>query len=73
MVPYLNFVSICNIFQEIQKPVRFSVTKWRQDAHAGMAYSYLPVGVNGTVYDDMAAAVDGRVHFAGEVCINYDR
>ena len=56
-----------NCFQEVPTPTKHLVTRWGSDQWSDMAYSYLPVGADGRVYDKMAAEVQAKVHFAGEV------
>ncbi|KAK6167988.1 hypothetical protein SNE40_021901 [Patella caerulea] len=52
--------------QTIPDPVNYLVTHWDSDPFAGMAYSYMPVGSDGSLYDDMAKDVNDKVYFAGE-------
>ena len=47
--------------------VRHVVTNWSGNSYAGVAYSYLPVGVSGQLYDQLAEPVDNKLFFAGEV------
>lgn len=49
------------------KPQSYVVTRWQEDPFAGMAYSYIPVGRSGEIYDQLAAPVANKVFFAGEV------
>lgn len=56
----------------IQTPpevVNSVVTNWSDNPHAGIAYSYLPVGTSGQLYHDLAEPVDDWLYFAGEVSI----
>lgn len=53
-------------FQKVPKPQKYIVTRWYQDKHIQMAYSHIPVGATGDLYDDLAADVQGRIYFAGE-------
>ena len=53
------------------EPDRYVVTRWKHKPLAGMAYSYLPVGTSGQLYDVMAAPVGDRLFFAGEVCSRF--
>lgn len=50
----------------IPNPVATQITRWASDPHALGSYSYAKVGSVPTMRDDLAATVDGRVHFAGE-------
>ncbi|XP_064596763.1 LOW QUALITY PROTEIN: lysine-specific histone demethylase 1B-like [Liolophura sinensis] len=52
--------------EEVPDPEKYFVTRWRDDRYAHMAYSFLPVGVDGSAYDVMAEEVNGKVYFAGE-------
>ncbi len=52
----------------IPPPLSAFVTRWQQDAYAGMAYTFVPVGSSGQVYDILAEHINNRVFFAGEVC-----
>lgn len=52
--------------KKVPEPEKYIVTRWYKDEHIQMAYSYLPVGVSGVLYDDLAAQVEDRVFFAGE-------
>lgn len=50
----------------IPNPVDFQITRWVSDAYARGSYSYNKLGSTPAMRDDLAATVDGRVHFAGE-------
>ncbi|CAG2242244.1 AOF1 [Mytilus edulis] len=52
--------------KKVPKPQKYIVTRWYQDKHIQMAYSHIPVGATGDLYDDLAADVQGKIHFAGE-------
>ncbi|CAG2243156.1 AOF1 [Mytilus edulis] len=52
--------------KKVPKPQKYIVTRWYQDKHIQMAYSHIPVGATGDLYDDLAADVQGRIYFAGE-------
>ena len=62
-----TFIILYYILQAIPAPTRHLVTHWGGEGWSGMAYSYLPVGADGGLYDVMAEEVHGKVHFAGEV------
>jgi polyamine oxidase len=51
-------------------PISYSVTRWQDDEFAKMAYSFVPVDCSGEVYEKLAAPVDGKIFFAGEVSMN---
>lgn len=44
----------------------YVVTRWQEDEWAYGAYSHIPVGGSGVLYDDLARTVDGVLYFAGE-------
>lgn len=50
----------------IPDPTGALISRWRRDAFARGAYSYLPPGASGDDYDALAASVAGRLFFAGE-------
>ncbi|KAJ8305079.1 hypothetical protein KUTeg_017369 [Tegillarca granosa] len=50
----------------IPDPIKYFVTHWKNDKYAQMAYSYVPVGVEGEIFDDMAHVVEDTVFFGGE-------
>lgn len=50
----------------IPDPVDAQITRWASDVFAKGSYSYNKVGSTPTMRDDLAAAVDDRVYFAGE-------
>jgi hypothetical protein len=49
------------------EPLSYSVTRWQEDEFAKMAYSFVPVDCPGEVYDQLAAPVNNKIFFAGEV------
>ncbi|XP_041360495.1 lysine-specific histone demethylase 1B-like [Gigantopelta aegis] len=51
---------------DVPPPTNYFLSHWREDQYAGMVYSYLPVGKDGSVYDIMAEDVDKKIFFAGE-------
>lgn len=51
---------------DVPDPVAATATSWATDPHTLGAYSYLPVGVDISDMDVLAAPVAGRVLFAGE-------
>ncbi|CAM2826057.1 flavin monoamine oxidase family protein [Skermania piniformis] len=50
----------------VPQPIGTQLTRWAADPFARGSYSYATVGSTPALRDDLAAAVDGRVHFAGE-------
>ncbi|ESO94098.1 hypothetical protein LOTGIDRAFT_145165, partial [Lottia gigantea] len=52
--------------ETVPEPRNFLVTHWSDDPHIGMAYSYMPIGCDGSIYDILAEELDDRVYFAGE-------
>ena len=71
----LNIYSLPSLFylyaifplQKVPSPEKSYVTRWYKDRLIQMAYSYIPVGGSGELYDDLAAEVNNKVYFAGEV------
>jgi monoamine oxidase len=59
--------TICLLQADNIEPVSYVVTRWQEDPFAGMAYSYIPVGRSGEIYDSLAAPVANKIFFAGEV------
>lgn len=47
-------------------PTGHQITRWVSDSYARGSYSFYAVGSTPAMRDDLAAAVDKRVHFAGE-------
>ena len=50
----------------IPEPTNWLITHWRHDPYSHGSYSYLPIGITGKSYDDMAKPVGKRLFFAGE-------
>ncbi len=48
----------------------YFVSHWVEDKYSQMAYSYVPVGSTGKMYDDLATPVKDKLFFAGEVGFN---
>lgn len=48
------------------RPINWFVTRWREDPHIGMSYSYIKVGGKGEDYDSMAEQIGDKLYFAGE-------
>ena len=48
------------------EPEAVVASRWGRDPHAGGSYSFLPVGVSGQAYDEMARPLGNRLYFAGE-------
>ncbi len=55
--------------EEVPVPIGHVVSRWGADPFAQMSYSYSAVGSGGEDYDAMAENVEGRIFFAGEVCV----
>lgn len=51
---------------DVPDPDNFLMTRWSQDEYALGAYSYLPVGAQGSDYDILAQTLGDTVYFAGE-------
>lgn len=52
--------------KKVPEPVKYLVTRWYKDNHIKMAYSYIPIGAKGEMYDELAAEVEDKIFFAGE-------
>ncbi|MEU6971473.1 FAD-dependent oxidoreductase [Kitasatospora aureofaciens] len=50
----------------IPAPLDYQITRWASDPYALGSYSFNKLGSTPAMRDQLAAAVDGRVHFAGE-------
>jgi monoamine oxidase len=50
----------------IPDPVDHQITRWSADPYARGSYSFNRIGSRPKMRDDLAASIDGRVHFAGE-------
>ncbi|MFI1154665.1 flavin monoamine oxidase family protein [Streptomyces sp. NPDC020817] len=50
----------------VPAPVDYQITRWASDPYALGSYSYNGIGSTPAMRDQLAAAVGGRVHFAGE-------
>ncbi|MEE1784931.1 NAD(P)/FAD-dependent oxidoreductase [Streptomyces sp. SP17BM10] len=57
---------------DIPQPVDFQITRWASDPYARGSYSFVKVGATPATRDQLAAGVDGRVHFAGEATHRQD-
>ncbi|MEU9078661.1 NAD(P)/FAD-dependent oxidoreductase [Kitasatospora sp. NPDC048538] len=51
---------------DIPAPTEYQITRWASDPYALGSYSFNELGSTPDMRDQLAAAVDGRVHFAGE-------
>ncbi|MFD8705467.1 flavin monoamine oxidase family protein [Kitasatospora sp. NPDC059648] len=51
---------------DIPAPTEYQITRWASDPYALGSYSFNKLGSTPDMRDQLAAAVDGRVHFAGE-------
>ena len=51
---------------DIPEPTGQQITRWASDPFALGSYSFNAVGADPKMRDDLAASIDGRVHFAGE-------
>lgn len=54
------------LYGEIPEPLGHQITRWAGDPFALGSYSFNALGADPKMRDDLAASVDGRVHFAGE-------
>ncbi|XP_052085769.1 lysine-specific histone demethylase 2-like [Mytilus californianus] len=52
--------------KKVPNPQKYLVTRWYKDKYVQMAYSHIPVGASGDLYDDIAEDVQGKIFFAGE-------
>ncbi|MEV0415850.1 NAD(P)/FAD-dependent oxidoreductase [Streptomyces sp. NPDC050448] len=51
---------------DIPAPTDYQITRWASDPYAHGSYSFTKLGATSDMRDQLAATVDGRVHFAGE-------
>jgi monoamine oxidase len=51
---------------DIPAPIDHQITRWATDPYALGSYSFNKLGATPAMRDQLAAAVSGRVHFAGE-------
>ncbi|MEU9047625.1 MULTISPECIES: NAD(P)/FAD-dependent oxidoreductase [unclassified Kitasatospora] len=51
---------------DIPAPTEYQITRWASDPYALGSYSFNELGSTPDMRDQLAAAIDGRVHFAGE-------
>lgn len=52
--------------RDCPEPSGHQITRWASDDFARGSYSFAAVGSTPAMRDDLAAAIDGRVYFAGE-------
>lgn len=52
--------------RDIPAPLDYQITRWASDPYALGAYSFNKLGSTPAMRDQLAAGIDGRVHFAGE-------
>lgn len=52
--------------QKVPEPVKYFITRWRNDMWSRMSYSFVKTGGSGEAYDIIAEDVQGKVFFAGE-------
>ena len=50
----------------VPDPLDWRITRWGSDPWARGSYSFLPVGVSGAAYDQLATPVGERMYWAGE-------
>lgn len=55
-----------SLYGEIPAPLGQQITRWASDPFALGSYSFNALGSEPGMRDDLAASIDGRVHFAGE-------
>ncbi|GAB1611014.1 lysine-specific histone demethylase 2 [Argonauta hians] len=53
--------------QAIPKPDQYYTSQWQKDSWNRMSYSYVPVGVDASIYTHIAQQLDDKIFFAGEV------
>ena len=51
---------------DIPAPLDHQITRWASDPYARGSYSFTKLGSTPAMRDQLAAAVEDRVHFAGE-------
>lgn len=52
--------------QNVPEPNAYYTSHWKNDRFTRMSYSYIPVGVDASVYSHIAQEVEEKVFFAGE-------
>ncbi|CAH1773154.1 unnamed protein product [Owenia fusiformis] len=52
--------------EDVPKPTKYYVSHWSSDPYSKMAYSYVPVGCDASVFDQIARSVADKLYFAGE-------
>jgi monoamine oxidase len=52
--------------ERVEQPVHVRVTDWQDDPYARGSYAYMSVGSTTADHDDLATAVGGVLHLAGE-------
>lgn len=52
--------------KNVPRPLNWFVTRWKEDPHIGMSYSYIKVEGKGEDYDTMAEQIGDKIYFAGE-------
>jgi len=61
------FLFVYSKQQEIPEPTSHIISHWGDDPYTRMAYSYVKVGSSGQDLDLIAAEVEEKLFFAGEV------
>ncbi|GLC47006.1 hypothetical protein PLESTB_001656500 [Pleodorina starrii] len=52
--------------ERVRRPRQAVVTRWGSDPYSRMSYTYVPAGLTGAAFDDVARPLLGRLYFAGE-------
>ncbi|KAL4217747.1 Lysine-specific histone demethylase 1B [Mactra antiquata] len=52
--------------QDIPEPTDYYISRWYNNEHVGMSYSYIPINCTETAFDNLEQDIDEKIFFAGE-------